>query len=468
VNFAELSQRLSRADFLEGLGIYVGPTEAAFVHLDKRFFQVRVRDYAVVPLPGPDRAAERPQALAQAVAEFAKAHGVDTRRTVLCLPRTDAAFSRAQLPAAARENLEQVLEYELENLIPLPRDQVFFDFAVRATDEERIQILLMCVPRAIVQGYLDALEGVGVRPRAIGLASTAIVDYLAFCTGQPEAPLSLLLGTQDAAEFAVVKERRVIGSHLVFLGRQGSEGVLTRSMARELAEAAAGDDVPLYRWALANGAGPPLPEIGEADLLSLAHDRLEASPAFFAETSPVVLPALGAALGAIREGSVDINLLPRENRLGIESGIGLTTVVLVGLFALLLVGWGASGMVKDHLLLREVQNRIAEMAPQVAEGKKLQEEIADLERQVGILTQGQDSHVTVLLKEVTAAVPSDAYLTSVNIRNGVMTLDGQATKASDLIQQLEKSKSFKGVAFTSPTTRTGDKERFSLKAEIEK
>ena len=32
VNLSALSQRLSRADFLDGLGIYVGPTEAAFVH----------------------------------------------------------------------------------------------------------------------------------------------------------------------------------------------------------------------------------------------------------------------------------------------------------------------------------------------------------------------------------------------------------------------------------------------------
>lgn len=468
MNLAELSQRLSRADFLDGLGIYIGPNEAAFVHLDKRFFRVRLRGHAVVPLPGVDRAAERPAALAQAVAQFAQEHKVDTRRTVLCLPRAQAAFSRAQLPAAARENLEQVLEYELENLIPLPRDQVFFDFATRAIDEERLQVLLMCVPRATVQGFLDALDEVGIRPRAIGLTSTAIADYVAFCSGQPEASLSVLIGTQDAAEFTVVKERKVVGSHLVSLQRLGAEGVLSRSMARELTEAAAGDDVPLYRWALANGAGAPLPEVGESNLLELAQERLDAEPEFFADAQPVILPALGAALGAIREGSVEINLLPRENRAGIEGGLGLTTLVLVALFAVLLVAWGVSGLLKDRLLLRQVQAQLETLTPQVTDGKKVQDEIADLERQVGILTQGQERRVTVLIKEITTAVPSDAYLTSLNLRNGMLTLDGQAAKASDLIPELEKSKSFKGVAFTSPTTRTGDKERFSLKAEVEK
>ena len=45
-------------------------------------------------------------------------------------------------------------------------------------------------------------------------------------------------------------------------------------------------------------------------------------------------------------------------------------------------------------------------------------------------------------------------------------MDGQATSASDLIATLEKSKRFRNVAFTSPTTRAGDKERFALGAEV--
>lgn len=468
MNLSELSQRLSRADFLDGLGVYVGPTEAALVHLSKRFFQVRVREHAVVPLPGPDRAAERPQALAQAVAEFAQQHKVDTRRTVLCLPRAAAAFSRAQLPAAARENLDQVLEYELESLVPLPRDQVFFDYAIQGGDDERLQVLLMAVPRNVVQAYLDALEGVGVRPRAIGLASTAIGDYLAFCSGQPEAPLGLMVGDVDTVEFAIMNRGRLVSSHLVSSRREGSDAVLARSVTRELAEAALGDDVPMYRWPLANGAGSPLPAVGNADLLALGQERLDAPPEFFASTQPALLPALGAALAAVREGSVEVNLLPRENRLGIESGIGLTTVVLVVLLGVLLIGWGGSAMVKDQLLLRQVSAEMEKLAPQVADAKKVQDEITSLESQLAILSQGQDQRVTVLLKELTAAVPNDAYLTSFNLRSGILTIDGQATKASDLIQQLEKSKAFKGVNFTSPTTRSGDKERFSLKAEVEK
>ena len=76
--------------------------------------------------------------------------------------------------------------------------------------------------------------------------------------------------------------------------------------------------------------------------------------------------------------------------------------------------------------------------------------------------------LTTLLKELTELIPSDAYLTTLNLRGGRLTLDGQARSASDIITALEKSKRFKGVSFSSPTTRQGDKERFALTAEVVK
>ena len=95
----------------------------------------------------------------------------------------------------------------------------------------------------------------------------------------------------------------------------------------------------------------------------------------------------------------------------------------------------------------------------------LQEEIDHLQRQVEILG-AQDGRVTTLLKELTELIPSDAYLTTLNLRGGRLTLDGQARSASDIITALEKSKRFKNVTFSSPTTRQGDKERFALTAEV--
>jgi general secretion pathway protein L len=123
---------------------------------------------------------------------------------------------------------------------------------------------------------------------------------------------------------------------------------------------------------------------------------------------------------------------------------------------------------KDVMLRRAMDEQLRTLAPQVQEVKGVQDEIAALQRQLDVLAGGQTPNVTLVLKELTEIIPADAYLTSVNVRGGKITLDGQANQASGLISALEKSKLFEKVTFASPTTRTGEKERFSIVAEVER
>jgi general secretion pathway protein L len=468
VTLGELSQRIRRADFLDGLGIYVGDHEVALAHVVKKFFNVALRHARTFPLPPAARPGDRRQALAQAVLTFAREHEIDTRRAYLCVPRAEAAFNRVVLPAAARENLTQVIEYEIEHLVPLPRDQVYFDYSVRPLGEDRLEVLLVCIPRESARAYLDALEDAFVRPRGIVLASTAIADYLAFCRGGAEGPIGLLVGAGEAVEFALLSGGRLVASQLVPASRVTAPADLSRSLARQLSDGAfAPEEVQLYRWELSNGAGPALPAFGDGDLLTLAAGRLEAPPEFFESREPALLPAVGAALDAVREGSVPVNLLPEEGR-GHDEGLSVLTVVLAAVTMLLVLVWGGSAIVKDYLLRSDVRARLEAAEPQVKEARGLQDEITELRRQLDILVAGQDRRVTALLKELSDMVPADAYLTSLNLRGDRLTLDGQARSASDIITALEKSKHLKNVSFTSPITRTGDKERFSLTAELER
>ena len=130
---------MRRPDFLDGIGIAVGANEVGLAAVSKRLFQVRVRAIETTTLPGRDRPAERRQALAAAVRDFVRTQEIDPSHATLCIPRADAAVTRVLLPAAAQENLAQVLEYEMENLVPLPREEILFDYAVRPLGTERIR-----------------------------------------------------------------------------------------------------------------------------------------------------------------------------------------------------------------------------------------------------------------------------------------------------------------------------------------
>lgn len=466
MTLAELSQRLRRADFLDGVGIYVGAHEVALAHVRKKFFTVSLRHARTFPLPPASRPVERRQALTQAVAAFAREHDVNVSRAYLCVPRAEAAFSRVILPAAARENLGQVLEYEVEHLVPLPRDQVHFDYSMRPIGTDRLEVLVACIPREIVRTYLEALEEAFVRPRGIVLASTAIADYLAFCRGGAEGPVALLVGAGEGVEVALVVGGRLVASQLVPPQRLTGAADLSRSLARQLADGAlTPEDVHLYRWQLANGGGPALPALGDGDLLNLAAGKLEAPREFFETTETAILPAVGAALDAVREGTVPVNLLPEEGRRA-DEGLSVATVFLFGAAIVLAIFWGISGIVKDVMLRNQVEAQIAELAPQVKEVRAIQAEIDDLTRQLDVLRGAQGRRVTEVLKELSDLIPTDGYLTAFNLRNDRVTLEGQARSFSEILAALEKSKRFKEVKSVSPTTRIGDKERFSIQAEV--
>jgi general secretion pathway protein L len=90
-------------------------------------------------------------------------------RLILRVPLPWVLLKRAVFPAAARENLRQVIGFEMDRLTPFTMDQVFYDFRVLEsdTDAPRLPVELAIVPRARVESWLTLLTGKGGGPAAI-------------------------------------------------------------------------------------------------------------------------------------------------------------------------------------------------------------------------------------------------------------------------------------------------------------
>lgn len=465
MTLADLTQRLSRADLLDGIGVYVAPERVALAHLRKRLWRVQLLDVAVRPLPPVSDVEARRQALIEAVGAFVHARRGAVQRACIVLPRRAVMMTRVVLPAAARENLGEVLAYEIENLVPLPKDEVHYEYLPRPQTGERVEVLLACVPRAVVDEHTSLLEQAGVRVRSLGLASTALADYVLFCRGQEPGALGLLVPEGEDLELALVRGERLCSSQIVPARRLdggGLEQALVRQLAEEQLQAS---EVRLAGYGLPPGVHEDV-EWRDEELIAMAAGRIEDGAGRLEGHDPVVLPAIGGALAAIREQAVPFNLLPAEQRRAAEEGPSLATMGLAGLAAVLLMVLGLSALVKERLMLSEIDAQVAALQPKVREVRNLQDEIAHLQEQLKILSSGEDVRATRVLRDLTELVPKEAYLTTLTLRQGKVTMDGQATSASDLIATLEKSKRFRAVAFSSPTTRAGDKERFALTAEV--
>jgi general secretion pathway protein L len=472
MDLSTFSQRIRRVDFLDGLGIYVAAEHVSLAHVRKRLLHVTLlesRTYPLAPITQPE---ERGRGLTEAVKAFVRETRVEPGAVHLCLARQELLLNRLVLPAAARENLAQVLEYEIERVIPLPRDEIFYDYQMRESGQGetgRLAVLVVSVPRRVVRQYIEALEQAGIRPKSVVMAAAALGDYTAFCRGALAQPVALMIRDGSDSELAVFVDDQLVASHGLRGAVLPSTTELNAMVRRDLAEVFHVVDAPvdLLVGTSPNGTGTPAAPDGTLDLFALASGRLEAPATFFEHPEPALLSAVGAALGAVRESVVDINLLPAEHRPGLQEGLFVPLLLMVLLVVLALV-YGGSIIVRDEMTRRDLARQVEEMEPQVAAIKQQEADVRKFQTQIGTLTENQDRRMVQFLKELTDKIPPDAYLTTLRYRNGRIEMDGFATKSSELIQILENSPMFRNAQFTSPITQgQGGQERFSIVAEVE-
>ena len=84
-------------------------------------------------------------------------------RTVFCIPAERVLTRTLSLPAAATENLRQVLSFEMDRQTPFKADQIYFDSRVLGHDASgrNAQVELVLIPRAQLDHELAALPAAG-------------------------------------------------------------------------------------------------------------------------------------------------------------------------------------------------------------------------------------------------------------------------------------------------------------------
>lgn len=82
-------------------------------------------------------------------------------RTLLCIPARRVLSRSLNLPAAAADNLPQVLAFEMDRQTPFKADQVYFDSRVVGEDPSgrNVRVELVLLPRAQLDSELAALPG---------------------------------------------------------------------------------------------------------------------------------------------------------------------------------------------------------------------------------------------------------------------------------------------------------------------
>lgn len=103
---------------------------------------------------------------------------VKDKFVVFSIPETKAFIRTIQVPKMSREEAEEAIKWETEANIPVSAEHVYLDWQVISTDEKNNEILVVAVPREIVDGYCEAMKMAGLTPLAAEVDIVATIRSL--------------------------------------------------------------------------------------------------------------------------------------------------------------------------------------------------------------------------------------------------------------------------------------------------
>jgi general secretion pathway protein L len=115
-----------------------------------------------------------PESVASAVALAVNDLKAAGAQITLVVPKSWIIVKTVEFPLVVKENLSNVVSYELDRLTPLSPERAFYDFGILAEDEDRIRILIAAMKAETLQPYLDALKGKGIIIGRVGLSAPGL------------------------------------------------------------------------------------------------------------------------------------------------------------------------------------------------------------------------------------------------------------------------------------------------------
>lgn len=111
-----------------------------------------------------------PASLATSLREIlgGKAVGSISAKRVACSVPTSHTFSRPmQLPVLDESEVAEAVRLEAEQYIPVPTDNLYFDYEITLTTPQSIYLLMVAIPKPIVDSYLKLLWSLGLEAIAL-------------------------------------------------------------------------------------------------------------------------------------------------------------------------------------------------------------------------------------------------------------------------------------------------------------
>ncbi len=95
---------------------------------------------------------------------------ISTRRAVATIPTTRTFTKTVSLPSLRDKQLREAVMLEAEQSIPVPLDQLYLDYSVVKRSKNEVELLVVAVPKPIVDSHLDLMRVLGLESIAFDIS----------------------------------------------------------------------------------------------------------------------------------------------------------------------------------------------------------------------------------------------------------------------------------------------------------
>jgi hypothetical protein len=418
---------------------------------------------SAAPPPDVENAAPQWQAAAQSLRRQFDPH---EHRVVTSINGEDVLCQTLRLPATEPAELKQILDLQIDNITPLPLEEIVYSFEPLESFDGQTRVLVVIAPKSKVNERVEALEAAGLPAEIVSVDTLSMFHALNKRNALPtDDRLNVLVSLSRTSANVIVYSQSVpFAVRSLVLSPEAIDSGEGESLLRE----------ELQRTLVAAEAEHPERGVGtmtflvqDEELKSLA-ERVSAqlsTPSNFLTNGTVPTASLSLCLDCAAGATLRLNLLPEEwpmkrraaafrQRL-IRGAIaaGVVYALALAIFLTLLA-------VKASQLHR-VERDVKSLQPGFMQARQTQSELVTMRKQLDMKYS-----VLEVLREVTALLPDGVRLSEFAFKKDqTVGLKGQAPSAAvsdDFLSKLEKGELFSKITPNRSSTEAGGLTKFDL------
>jgi Tfp pilus assembly protein PilN len=413
----------------------------------------------------------QPEGLASSLILATKELGAAGADVSLSIPKAWVIIKTVEFPVTVKENLPDVIVYELDRITPFNSENAFYDYTVLSESDSKLSVLIMASKADLVKPYIESLSEIGLTVRRLTVNLSSIgtlchyIDkgkdfiYMQIDTNKYEGASFFggSINTPFAGSFTSADEKSKADTVIKEIG-----SLITTQNSGKLADTMIHlkDKSPTLKELLKVQLPLPVKILNETDIKLRTSGTHEEIP----------YAAIGGVLESLWPKSKSLNLLKKGHH-EIQTTPFALTVILTLLIIAMFVLYMIAPLKLEGKKLQEIDSQIALRKEEVKKVEMLKKEINELNNEISTINnfKGKSPMALDIIKELTVILPKDTWLTRVMIKESTVNIEGYARSASTLLQKLEISKYFKKAEFSSPTFRDTrmNSDRFNIKVEIE-